>query len=421
MKQSFWDRKIPTLIALLIITLSIAVTTFLVRGGSFFQIKAGPEADPENIQITNISDAAFTVSYTTDDEVIGTLNFGSEVSLLDSVVLDDRDQLSQSVNKYKAHSITLRNLDPETTYYFTITSADKKYLKNNSPYKAKTGGKVDKDPSSQVPLSGRIALPDGSFPSDGLVYVNIDEAQKLSTYIKNDGTYILPLNSIRNLSLSDYLTIDANSIIGMEIYSQDLFSSVSVSPNDISPVPLISLSSTYDFSNALEESSSSNPQTSRSGVFPTFGAIKKLEEPQILTPSSDEEFNDPKPMFSGTAVPNETVQISIHSDENIEAQITVGGNGRWTYSPPKELSAGQHTITITTKDKQGMLKTITKNFTVFAAPTSTIQPVPTAESGLAPTSPPQKNSFAIIATVAALFAAAAGIFLFFLIRRQRAL
>lgn len=363
MKQSFWNRKIPTLVGLLVITVGIIATTFLVKGGSLFQIKAGPGQDPKNVQITNVSDASFTLSYITSDQVIGTLNFGSESSLLDSVVLDDRDQLSQSVNKYKAHSITVRDLEPNTRYYFTIISGDKKYLKNNSPYEIKTGLKIDENPSSQVPLSGKVSLPDGSFPSEGLAYVNIDGSQKISTYIKNDGTYTIPLNNLRNSALDNHFVIDSNTIINVEIYAENLFSSVSVSPGDISPVPLITLSNTYDFSTS-QDVSSAPTESSGSGSFPTFGKLR--------------------------------------------AQ----GGGTEELSP---------TLT-PTPSSQAVLQTSTSPTpTLTSTPTLTPTPTPTSEITPIPSLPPTGNSSVIIASVAALFAGLAGAILFFLTHGQRAL
>ncbi len=431
MKRSFWDRRIPTVIGLIIITVGIMATTLLVRDGSLFQTKAGPGQDPENIKTTNLSDIAFTVSYRTDDEVIGTLNYGSDPNLLDNVVLDDRDQLSQSVNKYKIHSITVKNLNPITTYYFSITSGDKKYLNNSSPYETKTGNAIDKNPSSQIPMTGKVILSDGSSPPEGLIYVSIDGAQELSTYLKNDGTYTLPLNNLRNEDLNDYFTIDATTIINIDVFSQNLSSSVSLSPDDISPVPPITLSNSYDFSNSSNENSSSASESSQS--FPSFGTVSKAEEPKILTPDSGEKLNDSQPNFEGTAVPNETVEITIHSYENIKTQVVADANGKWSYTPTTELSAGEHTITIVTKNKKGILKTITQKFTVFAAgseisqtptpttipsltPTPTTEPTPTTQITPVPTLPPTGNSSVITASIVIFATSTAGIILFLLTR-----
>lgn len=438
--KSFWDRKIPTLVGLLIITIGILGTTYLVKGETFFQIRATSEQEPKNIKITNISDTSFTLTYTTDALVLGTLNYGEEPSLLDSVVLDDRDQLSQSVSKYKAHSITAKNLDPDTAYYFSITSADKTYLNNTIPYRVETGSKINKTPSSQVPMSGKVVMPDGENPSEGLVIVIIDGAQTLSTYLKSDGTYTLPLNNLRNQALDDYFTIDTTAEINATIYSQNLFSSVSVSAGEINPVPLITLSNTYDFSSISPDSSPATPST-ESGGFPTVGPVPKSDgNPKILSPSTPKEPLDAQPTFEGTAEPYETVKITIHSDENIQTQIRANSNGKWTYTPPSDLSPGEHTITIVAKNKNGLLKTITQKFTVFAeesdtgttltptftpskTPTPTI--IPTLAPKVSPSPTPTASSASypsvIIATVVGLTAATSGLILFFLTRGKSSL
>lgn len=340
---------------------------------------------------------------------------------MDSVVLDDRDQLSQSVNNYKTHSITVKNLDPNTSYYFSIKSANKTYLNSTNPYKVETGGRIDKNPSSQIPISGKVVMPNGEAASEGIVIVAVDGAQEISTYLKTDGTYALPLNNLRNKTLDDYFTIEPSMIISIEVYSQNLFSSVSVSAVEIDPVPLITLSNTYDFSNPSPDLSTQSPKSSDSGSFPTFGKVPKSNgDPKILSPDTNEDSVDAQPTFEGTAQPNETVEIIIRSEEKIQTQVKADANGKWTYTPPKNLSPGEHTITIVTKNKNGILKTITQKFSVFAAennlsPTSNPTPANSAIS-----IPFANNSFVIIAAVG--FAAAAlGIILFFLTRGKTSL
>ncbi|MBI2621139.1 MAG: hypothetical protein HYW63_00640 [Candidatus Levybacteria bacterium] len=420
--NNFLDKKIPTLIGLSIIILGTVLTTFLVKRDTIFQLRAGPDQEPKNVKITNISDDSFTLTYITEDEAIGTLSYGESQNLLDNVVLDDRDQLSQSVNKYKIHSITTRDLNPDISYYFSITSGDKKYLDNENPYRLQTGKIINKNPSFQIPLNGKVVMPDGTPVTEGVVYVGINGAQELSTLINSDGTYTIPLNSLRTASFDDYFTINSTAIINIEIYSENLFSSVSVSPSEINPVPLITLSNNYDFSNFSTDPSPSPKRSTESGGFPTFGTIStNTGNPKILTPKKDEDLAEAKPTFEGTAQPNEVVEITIHSDESIITQVKADDSGKWFYTPPKDLSEGEHTITIVTKNKNGALETITHNFTVFA--TSEIGSVSSPPvSVITPQiSPSQVNSLAanplvIIAAVVGLVSAASGIVLFLISR-----
>ncbi len=313
--RNLLDKKIPTLLGLLVIFLGIAGTTFLVKGGTLFEIRATPLEDPKNIEITNISDVALTVSYITDDKVIGTLNYGESPNMLDEFVLDDRDQISQSVNKYKVHSITVRGLEPKTTYYFQINSGDKTYKNNDSFYKVQTGSYIKKNPLEENPISGKVIGPDGKIPEEGLVFVSTAGSQKLSTHLKSDGTYTIPLNILRNNSLSDYLELFENSIINIEVISESLFSSVSISANEISPVPLITLSNSYDFSTSQQktEADSKKPTV----AFPTFGKLR-------AKPTPSENILGKKISTTPTEAPSPNPTLSPARDSSVTIAL-IGG------------------------------------------------------------------------------------------------
>lgn len=266
--NNLWSRKIPTFIGLFFIIVGTLVTTLLVRGDTIFQIRAGPGEDPKNIKITNVSDNSFTITYQTDDKVIGTVNYGIDSNNLDGISLDDRDQLSQQINKYNYHSITIRNLDPNTKYYYSITSGSKKYENTKSRFEVLTKGEISDTPSSQFPISGKVVLPDGTAPNDGVVYVEIEGAELTSTLLKNDGTYVLPLNTLRKSLVDEYFELSDNTLITVDIYANSQFSTASVTKNEISPVPLITLSGSYDFSKRNEDSAEN---TNEGASFPQFG------------------------------------------------------------------------------------------------------------------------------------------------------
>ncbi len=111
-----------------------------------------------------------------------------------------------------------------------------------------------------------------------------------------------------------------------------------------------------------------SPDDRKKMIDVAFSKFKEVtgKDPQILTPKKDEEFSDQQPLLKGTSSPNETVTITIHSQENIQTQVKADSHGVWAYRPTSLLSSGQHTISIVSKGSSGVLKTVTQSFTVYA-------------------------------------------------------
>lgn len=436
--RDIWARRIPTLLGIFLISIGIGITTFLVNQGTIFRIGAAPSNTPKNINITNISQTSFTVSWLTDEKVIGSINFG-ETKELGQTALDERDQLSKDLQVYNMHSVTIQNLSPSTNYYFSITSGADAFLNNGEVFAVKTGEEISENPPDQIPLSGKVITAEGGPPTEGILYLSIDGAQKTSILLKSDGTYLLPLNSLRDGAFSSYFPLSEKNLLNIEVFGNNLVATAKVNINQIDPVPLITLSQNYDFS---ENEESEEPKPTEN--IPNLPTIEKAvsSDPTIENPSKDEKFSDQQPEFSGSANPNESVSIEIHSDENIKTQVTSDSNGNWAYRPTKPLSPGEHTITVTTKDKSGILKKITRSFTVFAAgdqvsesatpsatpiftptptptgipiPTPTIEEVleliPTQIASPSPSIPPTGNSSTLLIGIISIALTALGFFI----------
>lgn len=392
MKEHFWNKRIPTLLGIFLIGIGLIVTTFLVRQGGFISINASPTTQPQNVRISNITNDSFTVSYETTDSVFGVLSYGNSIDLGKSG-LDDRDQETGNISAHKLHNITVRNLNPETKYYFSIISGKDTFLNNNNPYEVTTGIEISDTPSDQEPVSGKILLPDGKTPTESVVYLTTEGSQVISTLVKNDGTFLIPLNSLRTTDLSSYSALNPNQLLKLLAMGEGLTSSVIISLDQVQPIPTISLSSNYDFT-TNEETTATNSAVLE--VFPSFSSTEKIVEansgPKILNPERNESLSDQKPNFTGTANPNETIQVIIHSDEKIQVDVKTDSKGNWSYRPSKDLSPGNHTITVVAKDKNGILRTIVQSFVVYASGSQIAgesgSPTPTTKPQATVTQPP---------------------------------
>jgi len=361
MRKKFWNRRIPTLLGILLITIGIGVTTFLVNQNILLRSNASTTEQPQNVRITNITDNSFSVSYETETQVIGSLNYGKD-NKLGQQALDDRDQQAGSLVSHLMHNITVRNLTPQTKYYFSITSGQNNYTNGEQLFGVATGSKLSDSPPKQNPISGKITLIDGTAPKEAIVYITADNSQVISTLAKADGTYILPLNSLRISDLSSYYTFPDNANVKMLVLGDLLTSNVSFSVDQISPIPTIILSKDYDF---RESQSSSNNVPKTLASFPSFSSTDSAS--QILVLKKDQKFTDQKPEFKGTAAPRADVKITIHSDQAIQTTVKTDSSGNWDYRPTSNLTPGNHTITIQAKDSAGILQTITQSFVVYAA------------------------------------------------------
>lgn len=374
MKNTIWEKRVPALISIGFIVISIAITSMLVKNNVIFESRAGPSEIPQDIRITNVSDTSFTVSYITSAKTIGTINFGTNKNL-GQTVLDEQDS-KNTVSPHLIHSITVKNLQPSFKYFFEITSGQNTFLNNDVPFEVSTGPTL-KTPTQKATIAGNVIMPDGSRPTEGIVYIYSENAQPISGLIKPDVSYMLPVSSLRTQDLSSNFTLGKNTIFKMTILGDSLKSNVLLSSDFLSNIPTITLSRDYDFtvSNANKNGPFASPSAEPITFPSTVIEPTTPKNPQILVPKKDQGFSDQKPQLSGIAQPNEKVEIIIRSSTQIKEDVTSDANGRWTYRPSSPLAPGNHTISITTRGEFGILRTITQSFVVFASETQVSESV----------------------------------------------
>lgn len=409
--QRILNKRLPSLFGFFFLLLAVGTITWLSRNAILFGTKAATDNIPKDVRISNVTDKTFTVSYITDASVLGSIKFGKSEQG-GQVALDDRDTAQGTSKEYTVHYISVKNLDPTTTYTFTITSGEESFSNNNVPYEVTTAGQLANPPPDQEStesessiLNGKVILDDGTSPVEGLVYINSEGSQLLSTMVKADGSYSLDLTNLRNTNLSDAILLDLDSILKMQIVDATKTSDISLLYSQTDPVPLVTLSKNYDFTvseDPLDPIASESADLSEEiPAFPIIEDEPGTTTPQILTPEKEQEFSDQQPLFRGKAVPNETVTITINSEQTINATVTADSNGNWQYRPKEPLEPGTHTITMKTVDASGLMRIITQSFVVYAegsqftepsiSPSASGTPTPTAKPTATPTIAPSNT------------------------------
>ncbi len=396
-------KRLPTILGLLLVLGAIAGGVVLIKQGSNLFSRAAPEQTPGQIKITNVTDSSLTVSWLTPEATIGFVKYGADNSL-NFTANDDRDQISGKTDEFAAHHVTVKNLNPTTTYSFKIGSDSKLFDNNGQPYQAKTAPAIRTAAPVNDVAYGTVVDQNNNPVSGAIIYFSLANANPASALTKSSGSWVVPLNLIRSADLTDWATYDkAASIEEIFVQAGSLGTAtvVATTKND-SPMPKITLGQSFDFKEIaqeeqkIEEREAEQSQASPSGKFslPTDATPSATASPTgelaIINPDEDENVNTQKPEFVGTGPVNKNIIITVESPQTYSATIKVNANGDWQWTPPANLEPGEHTVTISYTDDDGQLQKVSKTFMILAAGSSEL-PAMTASpssSGTTPTPSP---------------------------------
>lgn len=196
-------HKILLIILLLI---GLVATVFLVGQKTGFFSKADILTAPQEIKISNISDNSFTISWITAKEADGFVSFGTN-DQLGNTVIDDRD--IHEPKSRLTHHVTLKNLSPRTSYFYKI---------NTGTVNQQTTAPITENPPAvPEPIFGKVAKQDGSAPIEALIYLQIPGGTLLSSYIREQGNWLVTLNNARTSDLANYANINPADTVDLTI------------------------------------------------------------------------------------------------------------------------------------------------------------------------------------------------------------
>ncbi len=370
------EKRIPTLLGLLLLTVFIFGGVLITQKNAIFKIKASPTCQPINPQVGNITNNSADISFLTESEC--------------SIVLKiDNKTFTNFKESSKVQYFQINNLKESTTYTYSFI-ADSREISSDS-YTFKTA----KKPTGNMPTSnlawGKIYLPSQKPAADAIVYLNIPGASPLSSLVTTSGFWNISLATSFNLDKNSWFTPTKDSSEDIVVlypgYEPTQISS-NTSQND--PVPDIIVGQNSFSKSQLNTGSLNTPDLETSSNIPL----------DISNPQNNETIKTQKPDFFGSAPPGFLLDITVESPLKHTGQVSSGNDGSWNWSPPSNLSPGEHTITVKATDPQtGAIQTIVRKFYVLAAEDDTLaftasesafQPSPTPTQKPSPTPLPTK-------------------------------
>ena len=173
----------------------------------------------ESVMVTNVTEAAFSVSWMSDEAVGGVVNYGTSAGDLDKTQGDDRGDNFVGLT----HHVTVglaQPLSASTTYFFQIMSDSVMVLDSQGqPFAVNTGAVLD---NNQVPalLFGKV-LKEGSFDvaNDSVIYLVAKkpngQSSKLSTF--GGAGWVMALNNLRDVTGARMFTSDTDGILQLNV------------------------------------------------------------------------------------------------------------------------------------------------------------------------------------------------------------
>lgn len=379
------EITLPTILGLLVAVAGLVSGIWLVQKQLSRSAAAAVAETPQEVKITNINEGGFTVSWVTENETAGFVQYGEGGSEPDLVISDERDQLKGSVGNYSTHYVNVKGLKPATTYSFNIGSGRNTYGLQGEPYSVITAPRLTSTPEAYVAY-GQI-IDDSGDPADGaVVYLQTPGAVMLSALVKPSGAWVIPLSTGRTNDLSGYINIsDKTTGVTLSIQGGKQGTSLMVSTiGKLNPAKEITLGNTYnDVEGEVEIIPTTRPETQ-------FETAESGENGgfSILTPMSGEYINSSRPEIIGNAPAGTEVTIEVNSETKISQTIVSDENGKFSFTVPIELLPGEHTVTVTAL-VDGVTKKITKAFTVYAAEDGSLPAYTATPSGsISPTRKP---------------------------------
>lgn len=393
-------KTIPTILGIFVLMLGVATGVFLLQRQQMFRLGASGGTEPKDVRITNVTDTSFTVSWVTDKQTVGAVEWGTSQNM-DQTAHEDNGQTTI------IHTVTLKHLNPNTKHYFQILSGNNEYTQTGSPWQVTTGSQLAPPETSNI-ISGQIQTQDGAGASGVLVYATVGSALPLSTTTSQNGEWVISLANARNQSVSNYANLTPETLVELYIQGGSMgVASAQTLLKNANPTQTIALGNSYDFKNETRDVANENPQAElslpdetndrESGFNLTNEDVEGSdEEVTIESIDNNEIVYTQKPEFFGSGPTGTEFTITVES-EPISDQVTVNSSG-WSWSPPNNLEEGEHTLTISWTDAQGILRKITRTFVVQAAEdepsfestpsdttTPTTTPTPTATPTITPT------------------------------------
>jgi hypothetical protein len=206
-------RKQLTIIGILLLGIPLVVFASLQVTQWFTSASVEPE--PRNVLFTNVGAQEFTISWVTEGSATGSvipiLNNQDGTPIVDS----------RGSKRRRTHHVTMRALEPNTNYSFSILSDQDRYGNDGeNTFSFRTPPVATTSPTPN-PVSGSV---NGINNEDGIVFVSTKDKDvyPVSSVVSKGDTWNVDLSSLRKISDGSYIVVrDSDELVIVAVAGLD--------------------------------------------------------------------------------------------------------------------------------------------------------------------------------------------------------
>lgn len=377
------EKKIPTILALLIIFIMIGGIVLFNPTSHQIGSKANPSLQPEDVHFSNVSDNSFTVSWFTTSATSGSVTINdigpaSATGRQSLLYLDDLD--SDNISRPRTtHFLTIKNLTENSSYSVKVMSGDSSCSNvGNCPvFEQKTASHLTM--TNTLPAArGSIISESGNPQDNAIVYLTVGKSALLAGKTDSSGLWVIPFNFLRTGDLLSRPILADNDLVQIiakmsnDKKTEAVIDVKSIRQNLIIPplqigksYNLIDLISKKDLLAGLTSGNTLGIQTKNvnSGNISSASTSKFID---ILFPAVDDDTtSDTQPRFRGIGIAGKQLVLIVNSTSPQTARVTVGTDNTWSWRPSLPLEPGIHHLGLSGYDKDGTNVSLTRRFIVL--------------------------------------------------------
>ena len=345
----------PKILVLVAVTVMAAAGFFFVASKDSTPTRASKSELLEH-QVANVSPTQVGVFWEVDTKDTGWIVYGKTPNSLKNIARDERD-IQQDTSKRRYHFALMRNLDPNTTYYYRIVS-DSALISapDGEAFEASTS-KDSNSRSTLSPIYGMAIETNGEPAQDAFAMLIVNNAHPIITLTTHTGEWLIPLQYVVQETTLNAISLSDQSIISIQLFDDAQTSMVRTTVDRSRPLPeAIQLGNNYSFIDdqsvlAAHDKVKSSSQTSR--------------EVSIRYPLPNAVIPGTAPLIKGYGIPKAEVLVSMNTGRPFLKRVVVSEDGKWSITTDGSIPPGRYTLTAITIDTNKNPITLTRNFTII--------------------------------------------------------